>query len=211
MPVYKRNAAQLTALRPSLLALSFISIFVGVSSISPRDIFQLTPIQKQILSITRLPRLFSAVMAGASLGIAGTIMQQLTRNKFVSPTTAGTMDVASSACSWGSLRFPPRVLLQKTAVVFAFALAGTFVFIRIVERVKIKNAIFIPLVGLMFGNIVSSFTTSVAYRFDLMQSLATWLHGDFSMILRGRYEMLYVGVPLIIVAYFVRRSIHHRR
>lgn len=202
MPVYKRNAAQLTVLVAVLLALSFISIFVGVSSISPRDIFQLTPIQKQILSITRLPRLFSAVMAGASLGIAGTIMQQLTRNKFVSPTTAGTMDAARLGVLVGLIAFPTASLLQKTAVAFAFALAGTFVFIRIVERVKIKNAIFIPLVGLMFGNIVSSLTTSVAYRFDLMQSLATWLHGDFSMILRGRYEMLYLGVPLIAVAYF---------
>ncbi|MFS8582956.1 MAG: iron chelate uptake ABC transporter family permease subunit, partial [Limnochordales bacterium] len=133
--------------------------------------------------------------------IAGTIMQQLTRNKFVSPTTAGTMDAARLGVLAGLLVFPGASLLQKTAVAFAFALAGTYVFIRIVERVKIKNTIFIPLVGLMFGNIVSSVTTSVAYRFDLLQSLATWLHGDFSMILRGRYEMLYVGVPLMAVAY----------
>lgn len=197
----KRNAVQLTALAALLAALSFISIFVGVSSISPRDIFDLTPVQKQILSITRLPRLFSAVMAGAALGIAGTIMQQLTRNKFVSPTTAGTMDAARLGVLVGLIAWPTASLIQKTAVAFAFALAGTVVFVQIVERVKIKNAIFIPLVGLMFGNIVNSLTTSVAYRFDLMQSLATWLHGDFSMILRGRYEMLYVGVPLIAVAY----------
>lgn len=201
MPLDKRNAVQLTALAAVLLALSFISLFVGVSSISPRDIFDLSPLQKQILSITRVPRLLSAVMAGASLAIAGTIMQQLTRNKFVSPTTAGTMDAARLGVLAGLLVFPGASLLQKTAVAFAFALAGTYVFIRIVERVKIKNTIFIPLVGLMFGNIVSSVTTSVAYRFDLLQSLATWLHGDFSMILRGRYEMLYVGVPLMAVAY----------
>lgn len=197
----KSNAVQLAALAAALLVLSFISIFVGVSNISPLDIFNLTPIQKQILSITRIPRLLSAIMAGAALSIAGMIMQQLTRNKFVSPTTAGTMDAARLGVLVALILFPGASLLQKTAVALAFALAGTFTFVRIVERVKFKNAIFIPLVGLMFGNIVNSVTTSVAYRFDLLQSLATWLHGDFSMILRGRYEMLYVGIPLIVVAY----------
>lgn len=194
---------QLAALAAALLALSFISLFVGVADISPVDalLFRLTPIQKQILAITRIPRLFSGIMAGAALGIAGMIMQQLTRNKFVSPTTAGTMDAARLGVLMALIVLPGASLLQKTAVAFAFALAATFAFVRIVETIQFKNATFIPLVGLMFGNIVSSVTTSIAYRYDLLQNLATWLHGDFSMILRGRYETLYVGVPLIIVAY----------
>jgi len=203
MSLDKRNALQLAALAATLLALSLASLFVGVADISPVDalLFRLTPIQKQILAITRVPRLLSAVMAGAALSIAGLIMQQLTRNKFVSPTTAGTMDAARLGVLVALIAFPGATLLQKTAIAFAFALAGTFAFVRIVERIKFKNATFIPLVGLMFGNIVSAVTTSVAYRYDLLQSLVTWLHGDFSMILRGRYEMLYVGVPFILVAY----------
>lgn len=194
---------QLAALVAALLALSFISLFIGVANVSPVDalLWRLTPIQKQILAITRIPRLLSAILAGAALSMAGMIMQQLTRNKFVSPTTAGTMDAARLGVLVALIVFPGASLLQKTGIAFAFALAGTFLFVRIIERIKFKNATFIPLVGLMFGNIVSSATTSIAYRYDLLQSLNTWLHGDFSMILRGRYEMLYIGLPLILVAY----------
>lgn len=201
MPLVKRNAVQVAGLLAALLALSFISVFVGVSNISPRDLFSLTPVQWQVLSISRIPRLLSAIMAGSALSISGMIMQQLTRNKFVSPTTAGTMDAARLGVLVSLIALPAATMLQKTAIALAFALAGTFTFVKIIERLKFKNAIFIPLVGLMFGNIVNSATTSMAYRYDLVQSLSTWLHGDFSMILRGRYEMLYVGVPLIVIAY----------
>ena len=77
-----------------LVILSVISVFVGVIDLSPKDIFNLTDEQKEILLISRLPRLISIIIAGASMSIAGLIMQQLSRNKFVSPTTAGTLDSA---------------------------------------------------------------------------------------------------------------------
>lgn len=196
-----RGTLQAVGLLVVLVALSITSVFVGVSNISPLDLFSLTPIQAKVLSVSRVPRLLSTIMAGAALGIAGMIMQQLTRNKFVSPTTAGTMDAARLGVLVAMILFPAAGMLQKTMLALGFALAGTFAFVQIVRRVKLRNVILIPLVGLMFGNIVGSATTAIAYRYDLVQSLSVWLHGDFSMILRGRYEILYVGLPLIVVAY----------
>lgn len=201
LSVRDRGTLQAGGLLAVLLALSLTSVFVGMSNISPLDLFRLTPLQAKVLSVSRVPRLLSTIMAGSALGIAGMIMQQLTRNKFVSPTTAGTMDAARLGVLVALILFPAAGMLQKTLIALAFALAGTFTFVQIIRRVKIKNAILIPLVGLMFGNIVGSATTAVAYRYDLMQSLSIWLHGDFSMILRGRYEILYVGIPLIVIAY----------
>lgn len=196
-----KGVLQAAFLLAALVALSLTSLFVGISNISPLDLFRLTPIQAKVLSISRVPRLLSTVMAGSALGIAGMIMQQLTRNKFVSPTTAGTMDAARLGVLVALILFPGAGMLQKTAIALAFALAGTFMFMQIIRRVKMRNIILIPLVGLMFGNIVGSATTAIAYRYDLVQSLTVWLHGDFSMILRGRYEILYIGVPLIAIAY----------
>jgi iron complex transport system permease protein len=86
-------------------------------------------------------------------------------------------------------------------VAFVFALAGTFIFMKILDRIKFKDAIFIPLVGLMFGNIVSSVATFFAYKYDLIQNMSAWLQGDFSMIMKGQYEMLYLSIPLVILAY----------
>jgi iron complex transport system permease protein len=186
----------------ALLILSVCSVFIGVKNISPFDIFHLTEDQADILLISRLPRLVSIIIAGVSMSIIGLIMQQLTRNKFVSPTTAGTEDSARLGILVSMILFTTASPMEMMFVSFAFALLGTFIFMKILEKVKYKDVIFIPLVGLMFGSIVGSITTFFAYKHDLIQSISAWLHGDFSMIMKGRYEMLYISIPIVILAYF---------
>lgn len=184
-----------------LVILSVISVFVGVIDLSPKDIFNLTDDQKEILLISRLPRLISILIAGASMSIAGLIMQQLSRNRFVSPTTAGTLDAARLGVLVSLLVFTAASPLQKILVSFAFALAGTFIFMKILELIKFKDPVFIPLVGLMFGSIIESLTTFFAYSNDLIQNMTSWMQGDFSMIMSGNYEFLYISIPTLIVAY----------
>ncbi len=192
---------KLRVLIPAFIVLSIISVFVGVKDISLLDLFSLTEDQIHILQISRLPRLISIILAGVSMSICGLIMQQLSRNKFVSPTTAGTMDSARFGILIAMLLFTSATPLQKMVVAFAFALIGTLLFMKILDRIKFKDTIFIPLVGLMFGNIVSSVATFFAYKYDLIQNMSSWLQGDFSMIIKGHYELLYISVPLMIVAY----------
>lgn len=184
-----------------LTILSLTSLFVGVGALSPLDLLHPSPIQLKILYISRIPRLISILISGAGLGIAGMIMQQLARNKFVSPTTAGTMDAARLGILFTLLYLPNAGILGKTAISFAFSLAGTFLFMQILNRVTFKDAVLIPLIGLMFGNVVGAITTFIAYERNMIQTLSTWLFGDFSMILKGRYEILYVNLPLIAIAY----------
>lgn len=184
-----------------LVILSVISIFVGVIDLSPKDLFHLTDDQIEVLLISRLPRLISILIAGASMSIAGLIMQQLSRNRFVSPTTAGTLDAARLGVLVSLLVFTAASPLQKILVSFAFALAGTFIFMKILELIKFKDPVFIPLVGLMFGSIIESLTTFFAYSNDLIQNMTSWMQGDFSMIMSGNYEFLYISIPTLIVAY----------
>lgn len=186
---------------PALLILSVISLFVGVSSISPLDLLDFGSEETQIFLISRLPRLVAILLAGAGMSMAGLIMQQLSRNKFVSPTTAGTLDATRLGILVSMLLFANASMIEKMAVAFLFALAGTFLFMQILNRIKFKDAIFIPLVGLMFGNILSSITTFFAYRADVIQNMSAWLQGDFSMVMKGSYELLYISVPVFIIAY----------
>jgi len=163
--------------------------------------FSLTADQKQVLLVSRVPRLASILIAGMSMSICGLIMQQLSRNKFVSPTTAGTLDAAKLGILVSIMIFTSASPLQKMAISFLFALAGTFVFMKILDHVKFKDAVFIPLVGLMFGNIIGSISSFIGYRYDLIQNMASWMLGDFSMVISGRYELMYVSIPLLIIAY----------
>lgn len=184
-----------------LIVLSIISLFVGVIDIHPQNIFHLTADQREILLISRFPRLVSIIIAGVSLSICGLIMQQISRNKFVSPTTAGTMDWARLGILVALMLFTGESPIIKMLIAFVFALGGTFLFMRILNMIKFKDAIFIPLIGLMLGNIVSSITTFFAMKYDLIQNMSSWLQGDFSLIMEGRYELLYISIPMVIVAY----------
>ncbi len=143
----------------SLIIFSIASLFIGVSDISPLDIFSLSADQKEILWTSRIPRLISILIAGMSMSIVGLIMQQLSRNRFVSPTTAGTLDSARLGILVSLIVFTSASPLQKVSIAFVFALLGTLIFMKILERIKFKDTIFIPLVGLMFGNIISSLST----------------------------------------------------
>ncbi|MFS0577410.1 ABC transporter permease [Sporosarcina sp. 179-K 3D1 HS] len=185
----------------ALLILSFLSLFVGVSHISPMDLLDFRSEETEIFLISRLPRLVAILLAGAGMSIAGLIMQQLSRNKFVSPTTAGTLDATRLGILVSMLLFTNASTIEKMIVAFAFALAGTLLFMQILDRIKFKDAIFIPLVGLMFGNILSSITTFFAYKSNVIQNMAAWLQGDFSMIMKGRYELLYISIPVLIITY----------
>ncbi|GAA0720880.1 ABC transporter permease [Clostridium malenominatum] len=185
----------------TLMILSLISIFIGVKEISPLDILRFNEEKVQIVLISRIPRVISIVIAGASMSISGLIMQQISRNKFISPTTAATVDCAKLGILVSLIVFTEASSLQKMLISFAFSLAGTVLFMKIVKRVKLKNTIFIPLVGIMLGNIIDSVTTFLAYKYNLVQNVSSWLQGNFSMVIKGRYELLYLSVPLLIIAF----------
>ncbi|WP_144678947.1 ABC transporter permease [Bacillus altitudinis] len=183
------------------LCLACASLFVGVQDLSLLQLFHLSDEQMNTLFSSRIPRLMSIVLAGMSLSLCGFIMQSMTRNKFVSPTTAGTMDWAKLGILTAMLVFTQASPLMKMAIAFLFTLAGNLLFLKILRHIKVNDTIYLPLVGLMFGGIVSSISTFIAYKYDLIQNVSAWLQGDFSLIVQGRYELLYVSVPLLIIAY----------
>lgn len=185
----------------TVIILSIISLFIGASNITIKDLLTGQSEQIEIFLLSRVPRLVAIILAGAGMSIAGLIMQQLSRNKFVSPTTAGTLDATRLGILISMLVFTNASIFMKMGVAFLFALAGTILFMQILDRIKFKDAIFIPLVGLMFGNILSSITTFFAYRANVIQNMSAWLQGDFSMIMKGRYELLYISIPVLILAY----------
>src|SRR5690554_5884690 len=184
-----------------LIVLSFLSLFVGVSNIKPLDLLDWTSEETEIFLISRLPRLMAILLAGTGMSIAGLIMQSLSRNKFVSPTTAGTLDATRLGIILSMVLFANATYSQQILFSFLFAFIGTMIFMQLLDRIKFKDAIFVPLIGIMYGNILSAITTFIGYEANLLQNVASWLMGSFTLVISGRYELLYVSVPAIILAY----------
>lgn len=184
-----------------LIVLSLISIFIGVTNITIKDIIYMNSEKVDILLITRIPRLISIIVAGVGLSISGLIMQQISRNKFVSPTTAATSDFAKLGVLASMLIFTGANNMQKMIISFIFSILGTMLFMKIVKSIRVKNIIFVPLIGMMLGKVVGAITTFIAYKHDLIQNISAWMQGDTSMIMKGGYELLYISVPMVVLAF----------
>ncbi|MDR6187269.1 iron complex transport system permease protein [Acinetobacter baylyi] len=141
------------------------------------------------------------MVAGAGLSVCGLIMQSLSRNRFVSPTTAGLYDCARLGVLISIILLPSASIFAKTGFAILVTLVGAMVFMGILATLKHRDTVFVPLVGMIFGSIISAFTTFIALQLDLLQSLAGWLQGDFSTILNGQYELIYLSIPVLILIY----------
>jgi len=185
-----------------LLVLGGLSLFVGIANIDIHSLISGDPQSQTILFSSRLPRLFAICLAGAGLSVAGLIMQQVCQNRFASPSTTGTIDCAmlgyivslvflSGASQWVNL-----------SVIFTFSVVGTLIFVRFLQTLKFQNTMLVPLIGIMYGNVISALATFIAYRFDLVQTMSAWTVANFSSVLQGNYEFLYLALPACIIAYY---------
>ena len=183
------------------MALSLASLFLGVLDLDAAEILSGNLEQIEILLISRLPRLLAILCTGIGMSVAGLIMQQLCMNKFVSPTTGATISSAQFGILLALLFMPSSTLWGRAIFAFLAAIAGTWIFVWFIQRIQFNDVVMVPLVGIMFGNVVSGVTNFLAYKYEMTQALSTWLVGHFSLVLRGRYELVYLIVPLVTLAF----------
>ena len=189
-----------------LIFLSIFSLFIGVHNIRLYDLINGDMEKINIFLISRVPRLLSILITGISLSIAGVIMQQISSNKFVSPTTAATIDSAKLGVLVSTMLFSSATIMEKMVVSLIFSVIGTVIFMKILNKVRLKNIIFVPLVGIMVGNVIGAVTDYLAYKYNMVQNMTSFLQGDFSTVLKGKYELLFLIIPLLIMAFIYARK-----
>lgn len=97
---------------------------------------------------------------------------------------------------------PDVSLMGRLFFSLGFTFLFSMLFILFVSKIQIKNNVFIPLVGIMFGSILNAVSTFFAFKNNIVQNVQEWLLGDFSAILQGQYEAIYFILPAVVVAYF---------
>lgn len=184
-----------------LVLCSVLSLFIGVVNFSVSDVLNENWEALEILVLSRLPRLLAILCTGMGMSVAGLIMQQLCMNKFVSPTTGATISSAQLGILFAFLFMPGSTLWVRAGFAFVSAIAGTWIFVAFIQRIQFKDVVMVPLVGIMFGNVIGGITNYLAYKYEMTQALSSWLVGHFSLVMKGRYELVILVVPLVLAAF----------
>ena len=181
-----------------LLVLCGVSLLVGAREI---DLLAFDGDAWLTLTASRLPRLAALVLTGVGLAVCGVILQHILRNKFVEPGTTGGLDAAKLGILV-SLGVAPAA---SASVRMLFALlccfAASLVFLAIIRRLRFQHTLLVPVIGLMYGGVLSAIAEFYAYRHNILQSMQGWLLGDFSKVVQGNYEIIYLILPIVALAY----------
>lgn len=186
-----------------LFVLIVISISVGVADFSWAKLFDDTDNSSQLFLVSRLPRTLALILTGASMAIAGMMMQVVLKNRFVEPSVVGATQSAVLGILLTSLYMPTLPLLGKMSVATVMAFGGMMIFMQIIKSLPPTDFLIIPLVGIVFGGIIDSATLFLAYQTETVQMLSVWRFGDFSSVLAGRYETLWLVGILSAIAYIM--------
>lgn len=183
-----------------------VSLSIGAQKIEFHEIFTENSIAQVIFLKSRVPRTISIVIAGLGMSISGLIYQQISRNKFVSPTTAGSVSGAQLGVVISLAFFGSMSTIGKMLFAFLFSLLTTGIFMGLLNRLKFKELVYVPLLGLMLGSFIGAITTFIAYRLDALQVMQGWFLGSFSLVTSGRYEMLWLVIPAIVLSFVYARA-----
>lgn len=180
------------------LALIAASLLVGGFDITLDNLFT-DPEAWNMFLISRVPRTLALIFAAIAMSVSGVLMQLITQNRFVEPTTSGASQWAGLGILVSLIFFPNAAPLIKMLMSVAFAFVGTMLFMAVLNRIKLRSGVIVPLVGMMLGAVVGAATTFLANETDLLQSMAAWRSGGFSGIVRGFYEPLWATVIVAIL------------
>ncbi|MFK3908672.1 ABC transporter permease [Pseudomonas monteilii] len=193
-------------MRPPVLVVLFavlcgVSLMVGVGRMTWLDLAGLSEDAWLTLTASRLPRLAALVLSGAGLAVCGVVLQQIVRNRFVEPATSGGLDAAKLGILIAVSAFPGVGTAGKMLMALGVSFAASLAYVAMIRRIRFKSIVLVPVLGLMYGSVLSALAEFWAYRHQLLQSLQGWLMGDFSRIVQGNYEIIFVILPVVVLIY----------
>lgn len=209
----------------SLLSILLIGLFVadltfGSIHIPLSDIFDVFSgkteegMYAEILLNFRLPKAITAILAGASLSVAGLMMQTLFRNPLADPYILGVSSGASlgvALITMASVSLPAILVGSGWAMILAAIIGAAIVLLLVVGvSFRIKNAVSLLIVGIMFGTIAGSIV-SILQNFsnpDAIKLFILWTFGSLSAV---TWTYMQVLVPVLLIglgiAFFIQKRL----
>ena len=180
--------------------LIIISISIGAANFHWGSLFNDSEVISLLL-YSRLPRTIAIILTGATLAVAGMVLQIVLRNRFLEPNMVGATQSAALGVLLVSIYYPQAPQLTKMSCASVAALVGMTLFILLFRRLPAQRQIIIPLIGIIYGSIIEALVNFIGIETNTLQLLSVWFAGDFSAVLAGRYELLWLTGIMTIVIY----------
>lgn len=183
-----------------LASLLLLSLVIASVLIGAYDIFEGGGSYKMVL-ITRIPRTLALMLSAVAMSLSGIVMQLISQNKLVEPTTTGTTEWAGLGLLLVYILVPSPSLSLRMLGAILGSFIGSMVFFYLIRNIKLKSALFVPIVGIMMGAVVSAISTFIGLEFNALQAIETWFQGSFAPVQQGRYEFLFLIIVITILIY----------
>ena len=179
----------------AVIILGVVSLFTGVYDIRGQADGM------NMFFITRVPRTVALMLTGAAMSMAGLVMQLITQNRLVEPTTTGTIEWSGLGLILVYLVFPAPTLVQRMTGAIIFSFIGTMIFFLFLRKVKLRSSLIVPIIGMMLGAVISAISTFVGLVFQMTQNIESWYVGSFASVQIGRYEYLWLIVMVTVLIF----------
>lgn len=200
--VWSKRAWKRVGLGILFFGLLIVSLLIGAdTNVNLGNLLCLDADAWQIFWVSRVPRTVAIVLTASGLSVSGLIMQSISSNKFMSPSTSGTTDAAMLGVLMAYLFLKNQTHLVQMLFAFLFALASTILFMTILSKIQLRDAVYVPLIGMMYGGIIKALANAVAYHTNALQTLSKIGLGTFNRF--TSFDMLYlVLIPLVLAVVY---------
>ncbi|ABP59803.1 transport system permease protein [Enterobacter sp. 638] len=159
----------------------------------------------------RLPRTLAGLLAGAALGLAGALMQTLTRNPLADPGILGVNAGASFAIVLGAALFGFSSPTEQLVMAFCGALAASLIVAFTGSQGGGQlSPVRLTLAGVALGAVLEGLSSGIALlNPDVWDQLRFWQAG--SLDIRTLQTLQIVTIPVLIaaaVALFLSRALN---
>jgi len=189
----------------AIVLLGGLSLSLGSQTLQWADVLAGSADTWLTLEASRLPRLLALLLAGSGLAVCGVILQHMVRNRFVEPGTTGGLEAAKLGMLVSLVLMPDAGLLSRMLLAMLCCLLAGLLLVMLLRRLPVHGQTLVPVVGLLYGAVLAALAEYYAYNHHLLQDMQGWLLGDFSRVLAGQYELLYLIVPATVLAYVYAR------
>lgn len=195
-----------------LLLLFFIAdILLGSITLPFKEVWQVLTgnsndiVYQEIILNHRLPKALTAILTGASLSVAGVLMQTLFRNPLAGPDVLGVTSGASLGVALLTLTassLPFFILAGWGQISAAVTGAILVLLLVVVVSVKVPQTVSLLIIGMMFGNFAGAIVSILqsASNPDTLKLFITWTFGSLSSV-----NWTYMGImaPTVILGIIV--------